>query len=102
MHHGEQFRLEKLPADRSRIIYPPEPLEPIEDPDGAMVSDTFLFNVTGVIWAVVLFTPFLALVQWLVPVEVGSDGVMSAVGIATTLAAHHVDVRFNQVAQNAF
>ncbi|MCP4437293.1 MAG: DUF2088 domain-containing protein [Actinomycetia bacterium] len=36
MHHGEQFRLEKLPADRSRIIYPPEPLEPIEDPDAAI------------------------------------------------------------------
>ncbi len=35
-HHGEQFRLEKLPADRSRIIYPPEPLEPIEDPDRAI------------------------------------------------------------------
>ena len=36
LHHGEQFRLEKLPPDRSRIIYPPEPLEPIEDPDGAI------------------------------------------------------------------
>ncbi|MEZ5269883.1 MAG: zinc-binding dehydrogenase [Microthrixaceae bacterium] len=34
MHHGEQLRLQKLPADRSRIIYPPEPLEPIEDPAG--------------------------------------------------------------------
>ena len=24
---GENFSLEKLPADRSRVIYPPEPLE---------------------------------------------------------------------------
>src|SRR4029077_246388 len=32
-HHGEGFRLEKLPADRSRILYPGEPLEGLEDPD---------------------------------------------------------------------
>src|SRR5689334_18235108 len=32
-HHGEGFRLEKLPADRSRIIYPAEPLAPLEDID---------------------------------------------------------------------
>jgi hypothetical protein len=30
-HHGEGFRLEKLPADRSRVIYPGEPLEPVDD-----------------------------------------------------------------------
>ncbi len=36
MHHGEQLRLEKLPAGRSRVIYPPEPLKPIEDPDAAI------------------------------------------------------------------
>ncbi len=36
LHSGEQFRLERLPADRSRIIYPPEPLPGIEDPDGAI------------------------------------------------------------------
>jgi hypothetical protein len=36
VHHGEQLRLEKLPAGRSRIIYPPEPLEPIEHPDAAI------------------------------------------------------------------
>jgi hypothetical protein len=30
-HHGEGFRLEKLPADRSRVIYPGEPLEPLDD-----------------------------------------------------------------------
>ena len=36
LHHGEQLRLEKLPAGRSRIIYPPEPLEPIEHPDAAI------------------------------------------------------------------
>ncbi|MBX3287331.1 MAG: DUF2088 domain-containing protein, partial [Actinobacteria bacterium] len=35
-HHGEQFRLEKLPAGRSRVVYPAEPIDPIEDPDGAI------------------------------------------------------------------
>lgn len=35
-HHGEQFRLEKLPAGRSRIIYPAEPLAPLDDIDGAI------------------------------------------------------------------
>ncbi len=34
--HGESFRLEKLPADRSRIIYPPEPLAPLRNLDGAI------------------------------------------------------------------
>ncbi len=33
---GEGFSLEKLPADRSRIIYPPEPLAPLADVDGAI------------------------------------------------------------------
>ena len=32
-HHGEGFRLEKLPAGRSRIVYPGEPLEGIDDVD---------------------------------------------------------------------
>ena len=31
---GENFSLEKLPADRSRIIYPPEPLPGLDDVDG--------------------------------------------------------------------
>jgi hypothetical protein len=35
-HHGEQFRLEKLPAERSRIIYPGEPHEGIRDVDAAI------------------------------------------------------------------
>src|SRR5690606_15974967 len=35
-HHGEQLRLEKLPAERSRIIYPPEPLPGLDDPDQAI------------------------------------------------------------------
>jgi hypothetical protein len=35
-HHGEGFRLEKLPADRSRVIYPAEPLAPLDDIDGAI------------------------------------------------------------------
>src|SRR3954449_3384419 len=34
--HGEGFRLERLPADRSRVIYPPEPLEPLKEPDTAI------------------------------------------------------------------
>jgi hypothetical protein len=33
---GENFSLEKLPAGRSRVIYPPEPLEPMKDIDGAI------------------------------------------------------------------
>ncbi len=35
-HHGEQFRLEKLPAGRSRVIYPAEPIEALDDPDAAI------------------------------------------------------------------
>ncbi|HEX2119018.1 MAG TPA: lactate racemase domain-containing protein, partial [Acidimicrobiales bacterium] len=34
-HHGEGFRLEKLPAG-SRVVYPAEPLKPLADPDGAI------------------------------------------------------------------
>ncbi|HRE01636.1 MAG TPA: lactate racemase domain-containing protein, partial [Ilumatobacteraceae bacterium] len=34
---GENFSLEKLPADRSRVIYAPEPLPPLDDIDGAIV-----------------------------------------------------------------
>ncbi|MBU3719058.1 MAG: transcriptional regulator, partial [Actinobacteria bacterium] len=33
---GENFSLEKLPAGRSRVIYPPEPLPAIDDVDGAI------------------------------------------------------------------
>ena len=33
---GENFSLERLPAGRSRVIYPPEPLPGIEDPEGAI------------------------------------------------------------------
>jgi hypothetical protein len=35
-HHGEGFRLEKLPAGRSRVIYAPEPLDGLDDPDAAI------------------------------------------------------------------
>ncbi len=35
-HHGEGFRMERLPAGRSRIIYPAEPLPGIKDPDAAI------------------------------------------------------------------
>src|SRR4051794_17028338 len=37
-HHGEGFRLEKLPAGRSRVLYPAEPLDPIEDVDAAIAE----------------------------------------------------------------
>ena len=37
-HHGEGFRMEKLPVGRSRVIYPSEPLEGMPDPDGAIVD----------------------------------------------------------------
>ena len=33
---GENFSLEKLPAGRSRVIYPPEPLSALDDIDGAI------------------------------------------------------------------
>jgi hypothetical protein len=35
-HHGEGFRMERLPAGRSRVIYPAEPLKALKDPDGAI------------------------------------------------------------------
>ncbi|MEL0041423.1 MAG: lactate racemase domain-containing protein, partial [Ilumatobacter sp.] len=34
--HGERFSLERLPADRSRVIYPAEPLPGLADPDAAV------------------------------------------------------------------
>ncbi len=37
-HHGEGFRMEKLPIGRSRVIYPREPLAGMSDPDGAIVD----------------------------------------------------------------
>jgi hypothetical protein len=35
-HHGEGFRLEKLPAGRSRVLYPAEPLPALRDPEAAI------------------------------------------------------------------
>jgi hypothetical protein len=35
-HHGEGFRLEKLPAGRSRVVYPAEPLPARRDPEAAI------------------------------------------------------------------
>ena len=35
-HHGEGFRLERLPAGRSRVIYAAEPHKALKDPDGAI------------------------------------------------------------------
>ncbi len=37
-HHGEGFRLEKLPAGRSRVIYPGEPLDGLDDVEGAIAD----------------------------------------------------------------
>lgn len=37
-HHGEGFRMEKLPVGRSRVIYPGEPIHGIKDPDGAIID----------------------------------------------------------------
>jgi hypothetical protein len=34
--HGEGFRLEKLPAGRSRVVYPGDPLPVLKDPDEAI------------------------------------------------------------------
>ncbi len=34
--HGDGFRLERLPADRSRVVYAPEPLPGLDDPDEAV------------------------------------------------------------------
>ena len=35
-HHGEGFRLERLPAGSSRVIYPAEPVAGLHDPDAAI------------------------------------------------------------------
>src|SRR5919108_5394993 len=37
-HEGEGFRLEKLPAGRSRVVYPPEPVEAIRYPEQAIAQ----------------------------------------------------------------
>jgi hypothetical protein len=36
--HGDGFRLERLPAGRSRVIYAPEPVEGLDDPDEAILQ----------------------------------------------------------------
>ena len=43
--HGEGFRLERLPPERSRIVYAPEPIGALEDPVGAIRHA--LANPTG-------------------------------------------------------
>ncbi len=35
-HHGDSFRLEKLPPGRSRVVYPAEPLAPLDDIEAAI------------------------------------------------------------------
>jgi hypothetical protein len=42
--HGEGFRLEKLPADRTRVIYPPEALPALKDID-AHIRDALLHPI---------------------------------------------------------
>jgi len=37
-HNGEGFRLEKLPPGRSRVVYPPEPVEPLAHPEDAIAN----------------------------------------------------------------
>ncbi len=37
-HHGEGFRLERLPPGRSRVIYPSEPHPGLPDPDNAITE----------------------------------------------------------------
>jgi lactate racemase len=34
--HGDGFRLERLPAERSRVVYAPEAVAPLSDPDTAV------------------------------------------------------------------
>lgn len=48
-----------------------------------------LFNLTGALWAVLLFTPFLAAVDWLVPGDSVLSGHPSEAQLAATLAAFH-------------
>ena len=43
-HHGEGFRLEKLPAGRTRVLYPADPLVGLPDPDGA-IRDALLHPI---------------------------------------------------------
>ena len=35
-HHGEGFRLERLPPGRSRVVYPAEPVAGLRDPEAAI------------------------------------------------------------------
>ncbi len=48
-----------------------------------------LFNLTGAIWAVILFVPFLKMVDWIVPGESALSGHPSQAQLAATLAAFH-------------
>src|SRR5262245_65521860 len=34
--HGENLRLGRRPAGRTRVLYPGEPIEPLDDPEGAI------------------------------------------------------------------
>ncbi len=49
-----------------------------------------IFNLTGALWAVILFTPFLGFINALIPgAETVEGGVLSQAAIATRLAAFH-------------
>jgi phosphate:Na+ symporter len=60
----------------------------------------FLFNVFGVVWAVLLFGPFLRLVDALVPGSALVHGAASEAQLAATLAAFHTS--FNVVNTTLF
>ena len=49
----------------------------------------FVFNMFGAVWAVLLFTPFFAMIAAIVPGEAVGSGAMSQVTIAARLAAFH-------------
>lgn len=44
-----------------------------------------LFNVFGTIWVVIIFKPFISLVQWLIPVDLGPDTVGIHIALLHTL-----------------
>ncbi len=49
-----------------------------------------IFNLVGTLWAVILFSPFLSLVGYIVPGDAAADGsLMSQATIAARLAAFH-------------
>ena len=77
-HHGEGFRLERLPAGRSRVIYAAEPLKALKDPDGA-IRDA-LENAPGMKLNPLQQLTYLALLNVLFPLQIGTGVLIWAVG----------------------